>query len=168
LNYGRILNNMRQQDAHFQELVATYQNTVLKAGEEVENGLVTFLRAQFEAKDYAKAVDAETAGFKLALTQYQGGLVDYNRVVLIQERLVNRQQSLAQAQGLIVQGLIQVYKALGGGWQIRLEPSPVAGPGSGAHLGEPIISATDKPVRQAVFGRPLPARGGPPNAGTPP
>jgi NodT family efflux transporter outer membrane factor (OMF) lipoprotein len=124
LNYGRILNNVRQQDAHFQELVASYQNTVLKAGEEVENGLVTFLRAQFEAKDYAKAVDAETAGFKLALTQYKGGLVDYNRVVLIQEKLVDRQQSLAEAQGLIVQGLIQVYRALGGGWQIRLDAQP--------------------------------------------
>ena len=44
LNYGRVLNNVRLQDARFQELVATYQNTVLSAGQDVENGLVTFLR----------------------------------------------------------------------------------------------------------------------------
>ena len=46
LNYGRILNNVRLQDARFQELVTTYQQTVLNANQEVENGLVTFLRAQ--------------------------------------------------------------------------------------------------------------------------
>src|SRR6185312_6266747 len=42
LNYGRILNNVRLQDARFQELIATYQNTVLNAQRETENGLVTF------------------------------------------------------------------------------------------------------------------------------
>ena len=46
LNYGRILNNVRLQDAKFQELVATYQQTVLNASQEVENGLVTFLCAE--------------------------------------------------------------------------------------------------------------------------
>jgi hypothetical protein len=51
--------------------------------------------------------------------------VDYNRVVLIQERLVERQQTLAEAQGQIALGLIQVYRALGGGWQIRCEATAV-------------------------------------------
>jgi hypothetical protein len=56
--------------------------------------------------------------------------VDYNRVVLIQERLVERQQTLAEAQGQIALGLIQVYRALGGGWQIRCERTAVsAAPG---------------------------------------
>ena len=45
LNYGRLVNNVRLQDSRFQELVATYQNTVLSAGQDVENGLVTFLRS---------------------------------------------------------------------------------------------------------------------------
>lgn len=122
LNYGRILNNVRFQDAKFEELVATYQQTVLQAGQEVENGLVNFLRSQLQTREYTVAVSSETAAFKEALAQYKGGLVDYNRVVTIQEQLVSRQQSLAQAQGQIGQGLIQVYRALGGGWQIRCDP----------------------------------------------
>ena len=61
LNYGRILNNVRLQDDRFQALVLSYQSTVLKAGEEVEDGLVTFLRAQKRARDAAVAVNAETA-----------------------------------------------------------------------------------------------------------
>jgi NodT family efflux transporter outer membrane factor (OMF) lipoprotein len=119
LNYGRICNNVRLQDAHFQELVVAYQNTVLKAGEEVENGLVTFLRAQFRFRDQSESVSAEAEALKEAISQYKNGLVDYTRVDLIQERLVERQQTLAEAQGQIAQGLIQVFRALGGGWQIR-------------------------------------------------
>jgi NodT family efflux transporter outer membrane factor (OMF) lipoprotein len=129
LNYGRLLNNIRVQDARFQELVASYQNTVLRAGAEVENGLVTFLRAQNRSRDLGQAVDAEASAFKEALAQYKGGLVDFNRVVVIQERLVSRQQSFAEAQGQIAHGLIQVYRALGGGWQIRTDggdsPQPI-------------------------------------------
>ncbi len=44
LNHGRILNNVRLQDSRFEELVATYQNTVLSANQDVENGLVARMR----------------------------------------------------------------------------------------------------------------------------
>jgi NodT family efflux transporter outer membrane factor (OMF) lipoprotein len=124
LNYGRLANNVRAQDAHFHELVAHYQNSLLKAGEDVEDGLVTFLRAQLQARAQTESVAAQMEAFKQAIDQYQGGLCDYNRVSLIQERLVERQQVLAQAQGQIALGLIQVYRALGGGWQIRCNQQP--------------------------------------------
>jgi NodT family efflux transporter outer membrane factor (OMF) lipoprotein len=127
LNYGRILNNVRLQDAKFQELVVSYQSTVLQAAQEVENGLVTFVRSHKRTLDARTAVTSEMAALKEAIAQYKNGLVDFNRVVLIQERLVDRQQTLADAQGQIAQGLIQVYRALGGGWQIRCgEPAVVA------------------------------------------
>ena len=67
--------------------------------------------------------------FKEAIAQYRNGLVDYNRVVVIQERLVQRQQTLAESEGQIAQGLIQVYRSLGGGWQIRCEPEAAADSG---------------------------------------
>jgi NodT family efflux transporter outer membrane factor (OMF) lipoprotein len=152
LNYGRILSNIRSQDAIFQELVTTYQNTVLKAGEEVEDGLVTFLRAHNRTKAERIAVAAEEAAFKEALAQYRGGLVDYNRVVLIQERLVERQQTLAESEGEIDLGLIQVYRALGGGWQIRCNPEPSGNP---AGLGQP-IAIEQRALTEVSAGR-LPA-----------
>jgi NodT family efflux transporter outer membrane factor (OMF) lipoprotein len=129
LNYGRILNNVRLQEARFQELVTTYQNTVLQAGEEVENGLVLFLKSQQRAKYLAESVDAAEKAVKVAIAQYKGGLVDFNRVALLQQNLVQQQDLLAQARGDIALGLIQVYRALGGGWQIRCGPTegmPVA------------------------------------------
>ena len=126
LNYGRLLSNIRAQDAQFQQLVANYQNTVLKAGEDVEDGLVTFLRARKRTEDQGESVRTQMEALKEAIAQYKGGLVDYNRVILLQEKLVDRQQVWAEAQGQIALGLIQVYRALGGGWQIRLNPDAAA------------------------------------------
>jgi NodT family efflux transporter outer membrane factor (OMF) lipoprotein len=189
LNYGRIVNNVRVQDAKFQQLVVNYQNTALKAGEEVENGLVTFLRAQQRMRDLRTAVSAELAALKEAIAQYTNGLVDYNRVVVIQERLVNRQQALAEAQGQIAQGLIEVYRALGGGWQLRCGPAAVASsepaappaqpqariapaglpavalPEPTTSLSQPPAAAASLPTPRASFGQPLPSTEGRAEAG---
>jgi NodT family efflux transporter outer membrane factor (OMF) lipoprotein len=120
LNYGRILNNVRLQDAKFQELVATYQNKVLSAAQEVENGLVAFLRAQERTRLQAASVkDAELA-VKIGLAQYKAGTVDFTRVTQLEVTVAQLQDTLAQAQGQIDTGLIQAYRALGGGWQIRV------------------------------------------------
>jgi NodT family efflux transporter outer membrane factor (OMF) lipoprotein len=119
LNYGRILNNVRLQDAKFQELVATYQNTVLSAAQDVENGLVTFLQAQQRARFQAASVKDAKEAVDIALAQYEARTIDFTRVTQLETTLVTQQDTLAQAQGEIVTGLIQVYKALGGGWQIR-------------------------------------------------
>lgn len=128
LNYCRLLNNIRLQDAKFQELAATYQNTVLQANSEVEDGLIRFLKAQQRSRLLNESVNAELKAVNDAIAQYKGGLVDFNRVALIQEKLVERQNLLAQAQGEIALGLVEVYRALGGGWQIRCQPEMPAGP----------------------------------------
>jgi NodT family efflux transporter outer membrane factor (OMF) lipoprotein len=140
LNYGRILNSVRLQDAKFLELVANYQNTVLSAAQDVENGLVTFLQAQQRSKFQAASVkDAEEA-VDIALAQYKAGTIDFTRVTQLEQNLVTQQDTLAQAQGEIVTGLIQVYKALGGGWQIRetgCDPRPAQKAAPVANTPEP-------------------------------
>jgi outer membrane protein TolC len=120
LNYGRILNNVRLQEATFQALVAAYQNTVLTAAQDVENGLVTFLKAQERTKFQAESVAEAEKAVKIALVQYKGGIIDLTRVTQLETTLVLLQDTLALAQGEIGLGLIQVYRALGGGWQIRV------------------------------------------------
>src|SRR5262249_2869693 len=130
-NYGRILNNERLQDARFQELGAIYQNAVLSANQDVENGLIPFLRAQQRTKLQASAVEDAEKAVRIALAQYTAGAIDLTRVTLLQQNLVQLQDTLAQARGEIATGLIQVYRALGGGWQIRIngcEPTPRQSP----------------------------------------
>ena len=120
LNYGRILNNVRLQEATLQELIAVYQNAVLTAAQDVENGLVTFLKAQERTKFQAESVAETEKAVKIALVQYKGGIIDLTRVTQLETTLVQLEDTLALAQGEIGLGLIQVYRALGGGWQIRL------------------------------------------------
>jgi outer membrane protein TolC len=130
LNYGRLLNNIRLQDATFNALVANYQNTVVQASAEVESGIVTFLRAQSRARLLNQSVDAAYRALAVIVGQYEaglgGGLADFNRYAVILQSLIQQQDAWAQSQGQIGQGLIQVYRGLGGGWQIRLEPDPDA------------------------------------------
>jgi NodT family efflux transporter outer membrane factor (OMF) lipoprotein len=128
LNYGRLLNNVRTQDALFQQLVVAYQNTVLTAAAEVENGLVTYLKSQQQTKSQIESVEAAKKAVDIALVQYREGRVDFNRVATLETNLVQQQNVLAQARGQIATGLIDVYRALGGGWQIRLEADGSGGP----------------------------------------
>jgi NodT family efflux transporter outer membrane factor (OMF) lipoprotein len=139
LNYGRILNEVRFQEAYFQELVIRYQRTVLEANEEVENGLVTFLRAQRRTKLLETSVEAAKKAVKIVVLQYEKGAVDFNRYATIEQSLVQQQDTLAQAQGQIAQGLIQVYRALGGGWEIRLMPAVAPLPAVAPEAAEPAL-----------------------------
>jgi NodT family efflux transporter outer membrane factor (OMF) lipoprotein len=154
LNYGRILNNVRVQDAHFQELVAHYQQTVLRANTEVEDGLARFLKAQDERRSAADSVVAQQVAVKDAIAQYKGGLTDFNRVAVVEEQLVSRQNQLAQAEGEIALGLIQVYRALGGGWQIRCDTN--ATPGSAIFLAP--VALDSPPPTSTNEALPMPRR----------
>jgi NodT family efflux transporter outer membrane factor (OMF) lipoprotein len=155
LNYGRIINNVRFQDARFQELVAAYQQTVLNANKEVEDGLVTFLKAHLRTQEQQKGVDAGAAAVKAINDLWQTfQLTDYTRVAQLTQNLVQLEDTLAQAQGEIALGLIQVYRALGGGWQIRCTGG---GPGTPPAANAP-PTGPDSPAAQVPEMAPPPAR----------
>ena len=119
LNYGRLTNNVRVQDARLQALIADYQNAVLEAYREVEDGLIGFLRSREQAGFLTTSVQASQRAVQLALLQYRQGTADYTRVLETQTALVERQDNLAVAQSAIAQNLILSYRGLGGGWQLR-------------------------------------------------
>jgi NodT family efflux transporter outer membrane factor (OMF) lipoprotein len=118
-NYGRIKNNVRVQDARLQQLIVNYQNTVLEASREVEDALVGFLRAKEQVGYLVESVKAAERSVELALLQYRDGVADYQRVLDTQQALVAQQDLKTSSQGNISTNLIAMYRALGGGWQIR-------------------------------------------------
>jgi NodT family efflux transporter outer membrane factor (OMF) lipoprotein len=126
LNYGRLVNGIRVQDAIFQQLVATYQNMVLNANAEVENGVVKFLNAQRQVRYLAGSTHAAQQSVELVRSQYDAGKTDFNRVITVEQALTQQQDQLAVAQGDVVQNLVLIYKALGGGWQIRVDSNLAA------------------------------------------
>jgi NodT family efflux transporter outer membrane factor (OMF) lipoprotein len=159
LNYGRILNNVLAQDAVFEGLAFAYQNTVLNAARETEDALVGFLRTQTQAESLAASVAAANRTAEIALDQYRQGAVDFFPVYYFESILTQQQDQLAVARGQIALDLIGVYRALGGGWQMRLtrdgdnDPAPEqlpplavpAVPMRGAAL--PPTSPLDSPIR---------------------
>jgi len=118
-SYGRITNNVRVQDAKFQQLLVEYQNTVLVAVREVEDALTGFLNAQDAVGPNEKAVATARRAFELAISQYREGAVDYQRVLDSEKGLVQQQRDLTQAYSSIATNLVALYKALGGGWQLE-------------------------------------------------
>jgi len=126
-NYGRIMNNVRVQDARFQELLLAYQNAVLRAQQEVEDSLVAFLRTQERAAFLAESAAAAMRSLDLAVIQYREGITDFTTVLTAQQSLLQQQDSLATTLGDISLNLVGVYRALGGGWKVR-EGEPLVPP----------------------------------------
>lgn len=170
LNYGRIANNIMAQDARLQSLVYDYQQTVLKAGQEVENALVRYLQTQRRAEYLRNSVNDAARAVELVQLQFEGGTTDFNRVYTVQAFLTSQQDQLAEAEGSIALNLVGVYKALGGGWNCFVAccglPAPCHPPGV---VGEESTAppAAEPPGAEAVPAPPLlqpPSQAGP-NAG---
>jgi NodT family efflux transporter outer membrane factor (OMF) lipoprotein len=128
LNYGRIANNVRLQQAKMQELIASYQSTVLTAGREVQTPLRGFLRSREQANDLGRSVNAAKAALAIGQDQYRVGTIPFNTVFNLETTQVQQQDNLAVAQGNIALNLINVYRALGGGWELRLQQAGHPGP----------------------------------------
>ena len=125
LNYGRIANNVHLQQAKTQELIASYQNQVLIAAQQVQTALRGFLRSREQAESLAQSVTAAVAATQVGTGQYRSGTTSFTTVFQLQGAQVTVQDQLAIAQGNIALNLINVYRALGGGWQPRINQGRV-------------------------------------------
>jgi NodT family efflux transporter outer membrane factor (OMF) lipoprotein len=125
LRYPQILNNIRVQDARYQALLVGYVQTVLKAAQEVEDGTTGYLRERDAAASEEKAVAAAQSAVQLSLTQYREGAVDYQRVIDTERVLLDAQNRLTEMRSSAVTSLIALYKALGGGWEVRMADAVV-------------------------------------------
>lgn len=123
LNYGRLLNTIRAQDARFQQSVANYQQTVLQANEEAENAIVAYLHFTDQIKVLEESARQALEAERVAQVKYREGEIDFNRLFTVQQLLLNQQERLAASRGNAAQSLVDLYRSLGGGWEIRLDPS---------------------------------------------
>ena len=119
-NYGRIKNQVRIEDARLEQLLVNYRNVVLQAAREVEDALTGFARAEEQADFLGKGVAAAKRASELAMIQYREGVIDYQRVLDTDRSLTEQQDNHTSTRGEIALNLIALYKALGGGWQMRL------------------------------------------------
>ena len=119
LNYGRIRNNVRVQDARLQQLLMGYQDTVLNAVKEVEDNMVGLLRSREQERILAETEAAAQRSLTLANVGYREGFSDFQRVLDAQSSLLRAQQQTVSARNTTVSSAIGIFRALGGGWEIR-------------------------------------------------
>lgn len=144
LNYGRLRANIRREEARFGELLYTYQQTVLRANEEAENALALYLYSHQITASLQQGADASVEGVRIASTRYQDGVTDFNRLSNMQLFVARQQDQLAVAKGQVAQGWIDVYRSLGGGWQVRLVGA--MGPTGATPLAMPEAVVTPAPA----------------------
>ncbi len=140
---GQIRSNIEAAKEAAEQARIAYEQTVLLALEEVEGSLVAYSEEINRRDALQRSVTAAERSVTLVETLYRTGVTDFQNVLDMQRSLVQQQQFLANSEGLVVQNLVQVYKALGGGWQ----PAPQEA--SPAPAGEAAAPAAEPPADDA-------------------
>jgi NodT family efflux transporter outer membrane factor (OMF) lipoprotein len=121
LNYDRIKNGVRVQDARLQQSLVAYRETVLQAAREVEDALVAFEGAVKQDELLAVTVASARRSTDVAQLRFNEGFADYQRVLNAQQSLFTQQSRYVTNHSSIVGSFIALYLALGGGWELRDE-----------------------------------------------
>ena len=120
---GKVKNNIAAEEARTEALLLRYEQTILLALEEVENSLTAYQQEQLRRNHLSDAVESAGRSVELVRTQYLSGLTNFQNLLDSQRTLFTRQDDLAQSEGRVVQDLIVLNKALGGGWSLD-DPYP--------------------------------------------
>jgi NodT family efflux transporter outer membrane factor (OMF) lipoprotein len=113
---GRVRAQIRAQDAVTEQALYTYEQTVLKALGEVEDSLTAYVQSKYRVDALKRTVQASRRTLELSIGLYKDGLKDFQSVLDAQRSLFSYANQYAAAKGDSAASLVQLYKALGGGW----------------------------------------------------
>ena len=116
---GRLKGNLKLAEARFQESVASYQGVVQGAFREVSDSLIAYQRTQEFRARQEQNTQAHRDATATANDRYEGGVTSYLEVLYNEQELFNAELSLAQARLNELLSVVQLYRALGGGWQTQ-------------------------------------------------
>ncbi len=120
---GNLRSQVRSAEASADQAFASYKQTVLTALEDTENAVVALDTAGQRTQQFAIALDAANNSAILSRSQYQSGLTDFTTLSTAESSLLSARNNLAQAQADRVTALIQLFVALGGGWDATATPT---------------------------------------------
>ncbi len=114
---GRIRNNVRLTEAQQREALLTYKKTISQAFQDVSNALVSYQKYREFREQQERLVTASRDAVNLSNMRYKGGYSSYLDVLTNQTTLFSGELTLASAREEEMLSLVQLYNALGGGWQ---------------------------------------------------
>jgi NodT family efflux transporter outer membrane factor (OMF) lipoprotein len=116
-NAGQIRSGVRLTEAQQRELVITYQRSIYAAFRDVSDALVAYQRTREQLAQQDQLVIALSESTRLSRLRYQGGLDSYLQVLDSERNLFQGQLTLAELRLQVMNSFVQLYRALGGGWQ---------------------------------------------------
>lgn len=111
------------------QLVAQYEQAVFVAFKETEDALVVVSTAREQREAQAQQVEALRSALRLANLRYKGGLANYLDVLIAQRNLFEAELSFTATHRLHLVSIVQLYKALGGGWAHERDANTGVGSG---------------------------------------
>ena len=121
---GRLTGRYRQAKAACEEAKLDYQQTALTAFREVSDALISHRRFDEERAEQVEAVNAGRQAVAIASDRYKEGKASYYEVLEAQQQLFPAENTLSRIEAARRLAVIQLYKALGGGWMVE---TPVNG-----------------------------------------
>jgi len=119
----------RQVEAQARQILAQYEQTILVAFREVEDALVAVHKTREQTQAQEAQVTSLQSALELATLRYQGGVANYLDVLIAQQSLFDAELSLTATRRLHLVSIVQLYRALGGGWvpdgMTQAFPAPV-------------------------------------------
>ncbi len=118
---GAIAGQVKAAEAVQQQLVIRYQQAIQTAFREVDDSLVDQKRSREQLEALGRQVGTLSKYARIAKLRFDEGYTSYLEVLDAERSLFNAQLSYAQTQGTIFQSLVNVYKAIGGGWVVEAD-----------------------------------------------
>ena len=116
LNARSLGFEQRAAEAQARQAVAQYEQTILVAFKEVEDALVAIRTVDDQIRAQQQQIEALHSALRVANLRYEGGITSYVDVLLAKRTLFDAEFSLSATQRLQLASVVQLYKALGGGW----------------------------------------------------
>jgi NodT family efflux transporter outer membrane factor (OMF) lipoprotein len=115
---GRLRGSLELSESRQREAAIFFQKTVLRAWKEVDDALTAYREAQLRRADVARSVTENQAALRVARQRYQEGAIDFLNVITTQAQLLQSENDLADSDTQIAMYLVQLYRTLGGGWEV--------------------------------------------------
>jgi multidrug efflux system outer membrane protein len=150
---GAIAGQVKSAEAVQQQALLAYQQSIQTAFREVDDSLVDQRRTKEQLEALVQQVGALRNYERLSWLRYDNGYTSYLEVLDAQSRLYNAELIHAQTQGVLFQALVNVYKAMGGGWVVEADKMTLSPAASGRPSGALIIEGRDNPAQSKAENR---------------
>jgi NodT family efflux transporter outer membrane factor (OMF) lipoprotein len=115
---GRLRGTLALRESRGREAAIFFQKTVLRAWKEVDDAMTAYRETQRRRSDVARSVTENRAALQAARQRYSEGAIDFLNVITTLTQLLQSENDLADSETQVATNLVNLYRALGGGWEV--------------------------------------------------